>query len=113
MAGSRGEHTGSRNNSLSKALGYCVIVGAAGAKLPQILQILRAGNAAGLSVLMPIMEVLGCAWLNCFACIACVVGAVPVSSVSGNDYPARWQIPRHFAITWLNDTRSVHTAKII
>ena len=48
---------------VSKTLGYCIIVGAAGAKAPQILQILRAGNAAGLSLLMPVMEVLGCAYL--------------------------------------------------
>ena len=46
---------------VSKTLGYCIIVGAAGAKAPQILQIIRAGNAAGLSLLMPVFEVLGCA----------------------------------------------------
>lgn len=49
---------------VSKTLGYCIIVGAAGAKAPQILQIMRAGNAAGLSLLMPVMEVLGCASLG-------------------------------------------------
>jgi hypothetical protein len=49
---------------VSKTLGYCIIVGAAGAKAPQILQILRAGNASGLSLLMPVMEVLGCASLR-------------------------------------------------
>ena len=46
---------------VSKVLGYCIIVGAAGAKAPQIMQIMRAGNAAGLSLLMPVFEVLGCA----------------------------------------------------
>lgn len=46
---------------VSKTLGYCIIAGAAGAKAPQILQILRAGDASGLSLLMPVMEVLGCA----------------------------------------------------
>jgi len=49
-----------KGGTVSKVLGYCIIVGAAGAKTPQILQILRAGNAAGLSLLMPVMEVLGC-----------------------------------------------------
>ncbi len=53
---------------VSKTLGYCIIVGAAGAKAPQILQILRAGNAAGLSLLMPVMEVLGCVFLCIHLC---------------------------------------------
>jgi hypothetical protein len=60
---------------VSKTLGYCIIVGAAGAKAPQILQILRAGNAAGLSLLMPVMEVLGCAsplpWILCSSVHLC------------------------------------------
>jgi hypothetical protein len=49
-----------QRNLLSKVLGYCIVVGAAGAKAPQILRILRAGNAAGMSLLMPLMEVAAC-----------------------------------------------------
>ena len=53
-------NTKSKPSTLSLTLGYCICVGSVGAKLPQIMQILRAGSAAGLSIYMPLMEVLGC-----------------------------------------------------
>lgn len=65
---------------LSRTLGYCIILGAAGAKAPQILQIMRH-NAAGLSLLMPAMEVL--AYTACFSYHA--AKQHPLSSY-GEDY---------------------------
>jgi mannose-P-dolichol utilization defect protein 1 len=44
---------------VSKALGYMVITGSVGVKVPQILSIVRAGSVAGISLTMFLLELVG------------------------------------------------------
>jgi hypothetical protein len=55
---------------ISKALGYAIITGSLIVKVPQIINILKAGNAQGLELSMFLLEMIGYAIPPTFSTLA-------------------------------------------